>query len=143
MTGGAILPKGGVLGYGLATTGELICDMLWPATVECNTFLLIVDTGRYREASALQNAAEAILDHLRNCPPADGFERVEVPGERETSRRAASAQLNSPVPRWQALCAGPGSDQPVQSAPGPAQGIGKPVIRPWDTVPFCKWTVTG
>lgn len=111
--GGAIVPKGGVLGFGLATMGELICDaMLGPASVECNTFLLIVDTSRYREASALQNAAEAILNELRNCPPAEGFERVEVPGERETSRRAASAQLNLPVPIWQALCAGPGAEQP-------------------------------
>jgi uncharacterized oxidoreductase len=48
-SGGAILPKGEALGYGLATIGELICDaMLGPATVECNTLILLVDTTRYR-----------------------------------------------------------------------------------------------
>jgi len=60
--GGAILPKGGVLGYGLATMGELICDaMLGPASVECNTFILMVDTGPYRAAGPLQRAAEDIF----------------------------------------------------------------------------------
>ncbi|TNF87429.1 MAG: hypothetical protein EP300_10685, partial [Gammaproteobacteria bacterium] len=48
------------------------------------------DTTRYREASAMQAIAEEILDELRNCPPAPGFERVEIPGEREREYREAS-----------------------------------------------------
>jgi len=102
--GGAILPKGGVLGYGLATMGELICDaMLGPATLECNTFILMVDTGLYRAKSSLQNAAEAILDELRNCPPALGFDRVEVCGEREQIHRAQTSVLRLPARTWEAL----------------------------------------
>lgn len=99
--GGAILPKGGVLGYGLATLGELICDaMLGPAKVECNTFVLMVDTGRYRGPGPLKDAAEAILSDLRHCPPAQGFGRVEVPGERERNKRATRAGLELPARIW-------------------------------------------
>lgn len=99
--GGAILPKGGALGYGLATIGELICDaMLGPAKVECNTFVLMVDTGRYREPGPLHQAAEDILRELRDCPPAAGFDKVRVPGERESAARAASATLRLPAKTW-------------------------------------------
>jgi len=105
--GGAILPKGGVLGYGLATMGELICDaMLGPATVESNTFILMVDTLRYREEGALKDAAEAILQELRDCPAADGFDRVEVPGERERTRRDGAHTIKLPEKIWSALQAG-------------------------------------
>ena len=104
INGGAILPKGGVLGYGLATMAELICDaMLGPATVECNTFILMVDTGLYRAKSSLQSAAEAILDELRNCPPAPGFDRVEVCGEREQIHRAETSVSRLPARTWEAL----------------------------------------
>jgi uncharacterized oxidoreductase len=104
--GGAILPKGGVLGYGLATIGELICDaMLGPAMVECNTFMLVVDTVQYRPAGPLQQAAEDILAELRGCPPAAGFDRVEVCGEREQARRAKCSELLLPARTWEAICA--------------------------------------
>lgn len=102
--GGAILPKGGVLGYGLATMGELICDaMLGPAKVECNTFILMVDTTRYRGALALQEAAEEILADLRSCPPAPGFDAVQVPGEREQRRKAGRDHIEVPISIWNGL----------------------------------------
>lgn len=103
--GGAILPKGGALGYGLATMAELICDaMLGPATVECNTFILMVDTTRYRGPGAMQQAAEEILQELRNCPPAKGLDTVQVPGEREHARRSAKTKLDLPAKIWVDLC---------------------------------------
>jgi uncharacterized oxidoreductase len=95
-----------VLGYGLATIGELICDaMLGPAMVECNTFMLVVDTVQYRPAGPLQQAAEDILTELRGCPPAAGFDRVEVCGEREQARRAGRSELLLPARTWEAICA--------------------------------------
>ena len=100
-SGGAILPKGEALGYGLATIGELICDaMLGPATVECNTLILLVDTTRYRHADIFKNAAEEILSELRDCPPAKGFERVEIPGEREQKNREISKTIMLPKKIW-------------------------------------------
>ncbi len=104
--GGAILPKGGVLGYGMAVMGELICDaMLGPASVECNTFILVVDIRRYRGPGALRAAAENILSELRQCPPAQGFDRVQVPGERERNLRSSKTELELPARIWAELLA--------------------------------------
>lgn len=102
--GGAILPKGGVLGYGLATMGELICDaMLGPAKVECNTFVLMVDTQRYCGSVSLRQAAEQILTELRTCPPLPGHAGVRVPGEYETQLRKSRTTLEIPVDIWKGL----------------------------------------
>lgn len=89
--GGAILPKGGPMGYGLAVMAEMICDaMLGPARTECNWLTLAIDTTRYRHRSALEQAAEAVLSELRACPPAPGFTQVVVPGERERDIRRSN-----------------------------------------------------
>ena len=101
--GGAILPKGGPMGYGLAVMAELICEaMLGPVTTEVNWLVLALDTNRYRQAGTLQTVAEEILRELRECPPADGFERVEIPGERERERRQANTEglIQSPENTW-------------------------------------------
>ena len=90
--GGAILPAGGQKGYALALVAEIIAEaMLGPSTTECNWLLIALDTGRWRNATGLQAAAEEVLDEIRTCPPAPGFTQVEVPGERERNHRTASA----------------------------------------------------
>jgi LDH2 family malate/lactate/ureidoglycolate dehydrogenase len=97
--GGAILPKGGAMGYGMALMAEMICDaMLGPASTECNWLVLAIDAARYREPGAMQQAAEEILAELRDCPPAPGFERVLVPGERERDLRAKSLSTGIALP---------------------------------------------
>lgn len=97
--GGAILPKGGPMGYGMAVMAEMICEaMLGPVEAECNWLTMAVDTKRFREPGAIQRAAEEVLDELRNCPPAPGFERVEIPGERERDQRRANLSLGIAVP---------------------------------------------
>lgn len=89
--GGAIVAMGGHKGYALSLMAEMIGEaMLGPSSPECNWFLLAVDTRRFREPGALQAAAEDVLNDLRTCPPADGFERVEIPGERERDQRQRS-----------------------------------------------------
>ena len=64
--------------------------VLGPSTTECNWLLITLEATRFREAPAMQGAAEEVLSDLRNCPPAPGFDRVEIPGERERNHRAAS-----------------------------------------------------
>ncbi len=89
--GGAILPSGAQKGYALAVVGEIIGEaILGPSTTECNWLLITLDSTRFREPSAIEASAEEVLAELRNCPPAPGFERVEVPGERERNHLAAS-----------------------------------------------------
>ena len=89
--GGAILPMGEHKGFALSLVAELIAEaMLGPSSPECNWFLITVDTRRFRQPAALKAAAEEVLADLRNCPPAPGFERVEIPGERERLQRSKS-----------------------------------------------------
>ena len=86
--GGAILPKGGPMGYGLAVMAEMICEaMLGPVEAECNWLIIALHASRFRDPEEMRGIAEEILSELRQCPPADGFGRVEVPGERERSHR--------------------------------------------------------
>lgn len=100
--GGAILPSGGHKGYALALVAELVAEaLLGPVAVECNWLLLAIDTRRYGSSDRLQQAAEEILSELRACPPAPGFERVEIPGERERNARdAARGKIALPEATW-------------------------------------------
>jgi len=101
--GGAILPMGQHKGYALSLMAELIGEaMLGPSSPECNWFLLAVDTRKFRRSDALQAAAEELLADLRNCPPAPGFDRVEIPGEREREQRKKSNGIIAlPEATWQ------------------------------------------
>ena len=101
--GGTILPAGGAKGYALAVAAEIITEaMLGPVSVECNWLMIAVDCGLYREVDAMQETAEEIFAELRNCPPAPGFQRVEISGERERDRRTANADktLFLPAAAW-------------------------------------------
>jgi len=103
--GGAILPAGGQKGYALALMAELIAEaLLGPVTTEANWLLLTLDTGRWRDAAQMRAAAEEILAELRDCPPAPGFDRVEVPGERERAHRQASdGKIAIPQQTWEQI----------------------------------------
>lgn len=102
--GGAILPKGGPMGYGLAVMAELVGEaMLGPVERgEINWLVLAIDSSAFRQGDAMQSAAEEILAELRACPPAAGHARVHVPGERERDRAAAMRDqpLRVPAPIW-------------------------------------------
>ncbi|MBT6111713.1 MAG: Ldh family oxidoreductase [Rhodospirillales bacterium] len=104
--GGAILPAGGAKGYALALIAELIGEaMLGPVATEMNWLMITLDATRYREPSRMQTVAEEILAELRACPPAPGFDRVQIPGEREREQRAASAgQIILPDATWNQIC---------------------------------------
>lgn len=105
--GGAILPSGEHKGYALAVVAEMIGEaLLGPSTTETNWLLITVDATRFREAPAMQSAAEAVLAELRACPPAPGFERVEVPGEREREcRERANGVIRVPQATWRQILA--------------------------------------
>ena len=52
----------------------------------------------------MQAAAEAVLEEVRQCPPAPGFEQVEVPGERERDYRIRSnGVISVPEETWQQI----------------------------------------
>jgi LDH2 family malate/lactate/ureidoglycolate dehydrogenase len=101
-SGGAILPAGGHKGYALALMGEMIGEaLLGPSTTECNWLLITVKCSRFREDGPLQAAAEEVLSEIRACPPAEGFSKVEVPGEREREcRRRSAGIIRIPEATW-------------------------------------------
>ncbi len=106
--GGAILPAGGAKGYSLALIAEIIAEaMLGPTEVESNWLMITLDTALYRDSRRMQEVAEEILDELRNCPPAAGFERVEIPGEREREHREMTVDGGIALPKktWQQIVA--------------------------------------
>ena len=100
--GGAILPSGGHKGYALALMAELIGEaMLGPVATEANWLLICIDTQRYNPPARMAAVAEEILAELRSCPPAPGFDRVEIPGERErNSRHASNGWIAVPETTW-------------------------------------------
>lgn len=104
--GGAILAKGGAMGYGLAVVAEMLCEaMLGPVTTEVNWLIVAIDTTRHRDPHVMQQVAEEILSELRDCPPAPGFSRVQVPGERERDECARNQDgiITLPASTWSAI----------------------------------------
>ncbi|MGA0925195.1 MAG: hypothetical protein ACO3R6_11995, partial [Lutimaribacter sp.] len=79
----------------------------------CWLIALVSDTGlRLAEAVGLLAAdikleadvAEDILAELCDCPPAPGFARVEIPGERERAQRVAAHEtLAVPARTWKQI----------------------------------------
>ena len=100
--GGAILPAAGQKGYALALGAELIAEaLIGPVATDANWLLIMVDTTRMTGGHTLQERAEVILADIRGCPPAPGFDRVEVPGERECRiRDKADGIIHIPEKTW-------------------------------------------
>ncbi len=105
--GGAILPKGGPLGYGLALIAEMVGEaMLGPvAKGEVNWLILALDCSRYRDAPAMQQVAEEILAEIRGSAPVEGGGSVQVPGERERALHALAQGQPLMLPRrtWESI----------------------------------------
>ncbi|MGC6454362.1 MAG: Ldh family oxidoreductase [Candidatus Puniceispirillaceae bacterium] len=101
--GGAILPAAGQKGYAMALAAELIAEaLIGPVATEANWLLIMIDSTRMTSGHGLQSRAEEVLADIRSCPPAPGFDRVEIPGERERRcREVAGGVINIPEKTWQ------------------------------------------
>ena len=105
--GGAILPAAGQKGYAMALAAELIAEaLIGPVATEANWLLIMVDTTRMTSGHSLQARAEEVLADIRSCPPASGFNRVEIPGERERAcRDTAGGMIDIPEKTWRDILA--------------------------------------
>ena len=84
LDGGAIRPFAGPKGYGMGLVTELLATaLLGYDTVEGNWIIFLVDTSAYRSPDAVEATVAEVLDDLRSTVPAPGFDRVEIPGQRE------------------------------------------------------------
>ncbi len=58
---------------------------------------MCIDLKRFRNPARYQAAAEECLASLRTCPPAPGFDEVQVPGEREDALREERKRSGIPL----------------------------------------------
>ena len=93
------LPMAGPKGYGMALVAELLGEaILGQAMDGMNWICIAIDLSRFRGRSAYRAAAEACLSELRACPPAPGFDKVQVPGEMEALCRLERLRNGIPIP---------------------------------------------
>lgn len=96
---GTVLPLGGLdaghKGYGIGMMVELLSGCLsgrgraepndgWSASV----FILMIDPAAFGSNEAYLRQVEALVAACRASPPRPGFDRVRLPGEASTRRRA-------------------------------------------------------
>lgn len=96
--GGAVLPLAGARGGGLGMIAELIGGAALPgAMTGLNWMVVVIDLGRFVAPDDYAAEAERRLTAIRATPPAEGYEKVEIPGERGRARRAQEAELGAPL----------------------------------------------
>jgi hydroxycarboxylate dehydrogenase B len=104
---GAILPLGEHKGYGLA----LLCEILGGALTGGETMhdgeerpyilngmlTILIDPERMATAGNLAAEATALVDFVTASPPADGVDRIRIPGEPERESRRARMASGIPI----------------------------------------------
>ncbi len=104
--GGALLPAAGPKGSGLGLIAELVGGALLGPPKDFNWMLFVLSAAALRAPVDYANAAEAILESVKACPPVEGVEEVMLPGEIERERAAAipPSGLEIPVAIWEEVC---------------------------------------
>ncbi len=96
--GGALLPMAGPKGYGMALVAELLGEAVFGEMMDgLNWICVCIDLTRFRNTSHYRQAAEECLASVRACPPAPGFNHVQVPGEREDTLRKERLRTGIPI----------------------------------------------
>jgi LDH2 family malate/lactate/ureidoglycolate dehydrogenase len=114
--GGGIMPLGGdgelfsgYKGYGLAIMVDILCAVLGgapfgPEVADTATssgrvshFLGAIRIDTFRDPTAFRQDIDRLLRGLRNCPPAEGAERVYFAGQKEFEAEEASRQFGVPL----------------------------------------------
>ncbi|MCC6492794.1 MAG: Ldh family oxidoreductase [Pirellulales bacterium] len=104
---GALLPWGGPVGhkgYGLALMIDVMAGALsgagccGPAQVppRDGVLLLAIDVEQYTDSEWFRAQVVQLIDHVKSCPPAPGYEEVFVPGELE--HREAQKRRRTGIP---------------------------------------------
>jgi L-2-hydroxycarboxylate dehydrogenase (NAD+) len=114
--GGGIMPLGGDgellgghKGYGLAIMVDILCAVLCgapfgPSIADTATssgrvshFLGAIRIDTFRDPAGFRQDMDRLLQDLRNCPPAEGAERVYFAGQKEFEAEATSQRLGVPL----------------------------------------------
>jgi hydroxycarboxylate dehydrogenase B len=90
--GGALLPAAGPKGSGMGIIAELMGDAMLGEAVEYNWLMVLIRADAFRPMAAYTEASTGFMAEVRGSTPAPGFERVIMPGERETAQARAAAE---------------------------------------------------
>ena len=113
--GGALLPFGTHKGSGFSILAQLIGvglaeahpDILSVKRGGNGPFVLAMDIERFRPLEAFLGAVEDQAEEVNNAAPAEGFDRVLLPGEIELEHRERRVAEGIPVPdrTWEEITA--------------------------------------
>jgi L-2-hydroxycarboxylate dehydrogenase (NAD+) len=131
--GGGILPLGGIgeafgghKGYGLAVMVDVLCAVLCGApfgpevfdTAESSArvshFFGAIKIDAFRDPADFRRDMDRMIANLRECPLAEGAERVYFAGQKEMEHEQATERLGVPVleKTWE-MCSGIGVELQV------------------------------
>jgi LDH2 family malate/lactate/ureidoglycolate dehydrogenase len=104
--GGALVPFGAHKGSGFSILAQLIGVGLAGATPDIlgakrggnGPFVLAMDIARFRPLDEFVEAVETQVLSVNESEPAEGFDRVLLPGEPEVENRARRVTEGIPVP---------------------------------------------
>lgn len=89
--GGALLPAAGPKGSGLGIIAELMGDAMLGDCVEYNWLMILIRADAFQPRSTYDVRAAEFVDQVRSTKTAAGFDKVIMPGERETATAKAAA----------------------------------------------------
>ncbi|MDB4868404.1 MAG: ureidoglycolate dehydrogenase [Cohnella sp.] len=110
----AMLPFGGAKGYGLSMVVDIFSSLLMGLAFgphvnvmygddlsekrKLGHYFCAVDVSRFSSVDHFREQMDQMIDELHAAPPAEGFDRVLVPGEPEALSEARRLQEGIPVP---------------------------------------------
>lgn len=111
--GGALLPFGGHKGYSLAVFVEIMAGILTGTgygtsekSKEGNSILVVAfDVASFRPLDEFRREMDDFFAHIRSTPPAEGHDRVLLPGEPEleTKARRLKGGIDLPAKTWERI----------------------------------------
>ena len=109
--GGAGELHSGYKGYGLAIMVDILCAVLCGAPFglgvadtatssgRVSHFLGAIRVDAFRDPAAFRQDMDRLIQGLKECPPAEGAERVYFAGQKEFEAEAECERLGVPVLR--------------------------------------------
>lgn len=109
----ALRPVGGHKGYGLGLLVDVCSGLLsgmgpspdvdslnddYARPQRIGHFVAAIDVATFRDPDAFRADVEALIEGLHSVPPADGFDRVRVPGEPEAETLERRRRDGIPIP---------------------------------------------
>ena len=104
LDGGMHIPAAHHKGYGMALIAELMSDAMMPHKHQFNWLVTVVDITAFRPRGDYEASADALLQKVKDVPPAAGVDGVLLPGEPEAlSATERAAGIPVPDPVWEEL----------------------------------------